>query len=326
MKEEGLMQAYDDSSGYWQAYTGRRAWRPSPSDRPHHTTSGQGKDEAAEPKDSVFITTITPGKAQAMLANMDNPRGLSRRIVKRYAADMAAGKWYVSNDALAFDAQGRLRNGQHRLHACIMSGTPFEAVVHHGMSEGAIKNLDQGMRRNFYQILSARGMPNSKSVAAVIRLCWRWERGLLRHSSGEAPTLEQCDAWLAENPGVGAAVEMARSWSTSRFAVSAMGAFAYRLLVIDPGQASVFGDGIRTGAELPAGSPILTLRNRMASGTANQDRPLQLAIMIKGWNAWVLGEAPTKLIWFRGGAQAQRFPQLLGLEGNPYPFPETTQE
>lgn len=53
-------------------------------------------------------------------------RSLSPRLVQAYAYAMRRDMWHPANgqSALEFDEHGRLRNGQHRLHAIVLAGVP----------------------------------------------------------------------------------------------------------------------------------------------------------------------------------------------------------
>ena len=61
----------------------------------------------------VTIEVITPQLAETYLtANVGN-RPVLRRVVARYAREMAAGNWLLTHQGIAFDSQGKLVDGQH---------------------------------------------------------------------------------------------------------------------------------------------------------------------------------------------------------------------
>ena len=70
-----------------------------------------------------------------------------------------------------------------------------------------------------------------------------------------------------------------------------------------PAKAVEFFDGLRTGAGLPAGSPILVLRNRLSLDGSTRlatESPEVLAWFIKAWNAW-RADRPMKILRHKAG-------------------------
>lgn len=73
---------------------------------------------------------ITPEIAKEMLErNTENFRKISWKRVDLYAADMKAGRWKSNAEAIAFGKNGKLQNGQHRLHAVIKANVPITMYV-----------------------------------------------------------------------------------------------------------------------------------------------------------------------------------------------------
>lgn len=73
---------------------------------------------------------ITPEIASAMLENNPNNRSVSNGTVKSYAEDMLAGNWDENTGvAISVDANGNLRDGQHRLEAIVLSGVSIHSWV-----------------------------------------------------------------------------------------------------------------------------------------------------------------------------------------------------
>src|SRR5664279_4273925 len=71
------------------------------------------------------IEVITPSLAATYLeANIKN-RKVKEKAVQRYAADMVAGEWMLTGEAIKFSDEGSLLDGQNRLRAIVMSRTPI---------------------------------------------------------------------------------------------------------------------------------------------------------------------------------------------------------
>ena len=106
----------------------------------------------------MTVEKIDPVLAREyMKKNVNNPRGkksLSRSVVKAYADDMTAGLWELNGEALVFDSDGFLKDGQHRLAAIIMSGKTIETAVIRGVDPN-VNVFDIGWKRTIYQMVNS---------------------------------------------------------------------------------------------------------------------------------------------------------------------------
>lgn len=76
------------------------------------------------------VIDITPEKAQKWLGrNHPDNRGVAHNRVEAFAGDMREGHWKVTHQGIAFDAEGRLIDGQHRLLAVVSSGKTVRMMV-----------------------------------------------------------------------------------------------------------------------------------------------------------------------------------------------------
>ena len=109
---------------------------------------------------TAAMEQITPEKAKEYLAhNTNNYRSLMPATVKAYAADMAAGRWEINGEPIAFDENGTLKNGQHRLNAIMASGETIPILVVRGIPKDT-DIYDFGKTRTVAQW----GKANSKTV------------------------------------------------------------------------------------------------------------------------------------------------------------------
>lgn len=102
------------------------------------------------------IETITPEIANEMLShNSRNPRKvMNRAVIRKYADDIAAGLWQLNGEAIIFDEDGFLKNGQHRLCAVIQAGKPMKTLVVRGVAKD-ITTWDGQFRRTVAQNVNA---------------------------------------------------------------------------------------------------------------------------------------------------------------------------
>lgn len=97
--------------------------------------------------------------------NSKNPRKINRNTVAAYAADMKAGKWLLNGEAIVFDKDGNLLNGQHRLTAVYESDVKIKSVVIWGVDPDC-KIFDYGIKRRISQEFNC---PNAvEAVANVV--------------------------------------------------------------------------------------------------------------------------------------------------------------
>ena len=110
---------------------------------------------ASSPRNKYFknveieIRTVNSKFASCMLQqNFRNNRKLSMPKVKLYANEMLAGEWSADSNMICFDTEGCLINGQHRLHAVLLSDTVQTFVIARNMPTESARVFDQGRARN----------------------------------------------------------------------------------------------------------------------------------------------------------------------------------
>jgi hypothetical protein len=76
---------------------------------------------------------VTPERARAWLENNFRNRPLSDDVVRAYARDMTNGAWIATHQGIAFNDADELIDGQHRLHAIVLSGVTVRMMVTFGL-------------------------------------------------------------------------------------------------------------------------------------------------------------------------------------------------
>lgn len=99
------------------------------------------------------IFNVNPDLAMKWLERNTRNRDLRQNIVERYAADMLAGRWMVTGDAIGFDTSGAIVNGQHRLWAVIESGVTVPMLVTFNLEPEVVKVLDDHLKRKLTDII-----------------------------------------------------------------------------------------------------------------------------------------------------------------------------
>ena len=253
------------------------------------------------------VQTITPRKAAELLGANTTNRPISKSVVRSFAEAMRRGEWIVTHQGIAFDVNGVLIDGQHRLAAIVEADVPVEVTVFTDVEDGTFDVLDTGKRRNAADVLAIEGEKSSTMLAAMVRTVWLFEnRPDLNWSGGAAAvTNHQIVQTLEENPKlrdflgrgeqIGAATGMIKS---------AAGAASY-LVERANKRTNLTGwyDGIIDGAGLQKNDPRLLFRRvmfAMARKQAGQvmrrrDTREHVALYLKAFNAWATGEDITQL-------------------------------
>lgn len=93
------------------------------------------------------IEKITPEVAYGYLDRNTHNRKVSDSVVQRFAKMMREGKWNLTHQGIAFNTEGVLSDGQHRLWAVIESGKTVEMMVTRGVEPEAMLAIDQNYAR-----------------------------------------------------------------------------------------------------------------------------------------------------------------------------------
>ena len=115
------------------------------------------------------VEKITPEVAANYLKfNTNNYRKMKRSRVLKYAEEMKAGRWLTNGEAIHFDEDGTLVNGQHRLAAIVYSGVTVEMLVVRNIKKTESGIYDDGANRTIVETMTATNVEcNSTIVAAA---------------------------------------------------------------------------------------------------------------------------------------------------------------
>jgi hypothetical protein len=247
------------------------------------------------------IVTVTPELAVEWLGKNTHNRPLSRSSVTALAQAIERGEWQISHQGLAFNQDGDLIDGQHRLAAIARAGIPVEILVTWDVPNSSFTVLDTGRKRTGRDTLSLANESNSTHLAAALRGLHLYRTAQEKQWTGASSmiTNDQLLHLLEENPGIRQAVVRGIAINRStKVTVTAASVGWYVTSQERPEiDQSDWYDGLVTGANLSQGDPRLTLRNTMlnlASGKAfrrRHDSREHLLYYLKAWNAWVEGRS-----------------------------------
>jgi hypothetical protein len=112
--------------------------------------------EDPSPKLVSRVEVITPIlAAQYLLLNHVCNRKIHNSVVKSISMQMQKGEWSTTHQGIAFDTDGRLIDGQHRLSAVVDSGVTIEMMVTRGLKDASC--IDIGARRTVNDLIAMKG-------------------------------------------------------------------------------------------------------------------------------------------------------------------------
>ncbi len=144
------------------------------------------------------VELITPEIAKVWLANNTGNRKIRKSRVEVYALAMARGEWQITHQGIAFDTDGRLLDGQHRLEAIVQYGRPVEMMVTRNIPSDGFHIMDMGMTRSHADVLGI----DSKIASVASALCnMRYNNTRRAVLTNEiAALMPICELYLAELP------------------------------------------------------------------------------------------------------------------------------
>src|SRR5256886_7406099 len=267
---------------------------------------GQAADERSRFIVRSRVVTITPKKAAEYRQRNTANRPLSARTVREFAAAMRRGEWRVTHQGIAFDTEGALVDGQHRLAAIVEAEVPVKITVFTEVPDGAFDVLDTGKRRNAADVLAIEGEKSAVMLAAMVRTVWLYEnRPELNWSGGDAGvTNHQIVATLEQHPKLRDFITVGEQIAAATGMIkSAAGAASYLVTQASRRDLSPWFDGIIEGTGLVKGDPRLLFRRVMFAHTRKQaGQPLRrretrehVTLYLKAFNAWATGAPLTQL-------------------------------
>jgi hypothetical protein len=127
---------------------------------------------------NVKVEVITPETAAAYLATSTGNRPISRTRVLQYVSDMIDDAWELTHQSIAFDDDGVLIDGHHRLTAVTVANKPVTMLVTRGVAAEAYSTIDIGRTRTL-----ADAARLNRYIVAPFRLAWSMSAAERVHNS-----------------------------------------------------------------------------------------------------------------------------------------------
>lgn len=273
------------------------------------------------------VEIITPEYAEYVLANHNKRnRRASVKHIERLAKEMQKGQWSLNGATIAFDDEGVLIDGQHRLAAVVLAGIPMRFIVVRGVSDPrAFLTIDTAMRlRSAGQISEMIGLKgNVNAVVAATRLTMAWDNSDFYEDFVKYMTSSTYRNFSSEDVS-NRAVEIQdyvrepyiRFNDACRFSgsPSLMMALFYIFKKCDPEAAEALFTRLSDGVSVSRQDPVKLLRDALLRGKfpIRNKRLYIAALTIKAFNAISEGKEIRNLRWRTEGAHPEQFPKIKG--------------
>ena len=122
------------------------------------------------------IEQISPDFANEVLQTKNkNNRGLKKGNLDKLVKAINNNEWTITNQGIAFDRDGNLIDGQHRLQAIVNTGKTLPVMVARNMDPNIFHCVDKGIARTAADCLFIEGCTNPARIAAGIKvyLCYQ---------------------------------------------------------------------------------------------------------------------------------------------------------
>ena len=115
----------------------------------------------------VSVETITPELATQYLSRNVRNRSIRKQEVDAYAREIKRGNFVLTHQGIAFDDDGHLIDGQHRLMAIASAGIPVQMVVSRGLTPSALTVVDRGASRTIRDVVTFGGAEAGESYSMM---------------------------------------------------------------------------------------------------------------------------------------------------------------
>lgn len=220
------------------------------------------------------VENISPACATNYLTRNIKNRRLREATVRQFAREMEHGRWYLHHQGIAFNEDGDLIDGQHRLTAIILAGTSVPMNVTRGVRDNGTKAahfIDIGNKRSIGdQLAITTGLKNANSIVAAARCICELSYSEAKAGTPTLPIIEKVFQHYLEEIELCYAALQGHSALKKAPVVAAM-AFCMKAY---PGVLR-FAESVGTGEMLSANSPELILRNYFIDARADGSRRLR---------------------------------------------------
>ena len=240
------------------------------------------------------LEQMTPSRAEEYLKrNIATNRIPSSQLIHQYARDMVRNCWITTHEAIAFDKEGNLIDGQQRLQAVIESGKTVAILVVRGVASEAFIVVNTGRSRSPQDSLKMAGMDgvSRRKLAIARRLMLGLNSKSVTFTRQELKTIFESHR---------RAIDFAYDVATNDYNVAPVGAAIARAYYKQPRERlKQFGNVLSTGFMTPGDEAAVMLKSYVDKNRQNSktDRK-QVEVYAKteyALQSFISKEKPTSL-------------------------------
>jgi len=254
------------------------------------------------------VMEVNPDLALEWLEGNTHNRPVKQAHVDRLAREIRAGRWRLTHQGIAFDTEGLLIDGQHRLWAIVEAGQAVTVRVFFNEPPENNRVVDSGERRSNLDILMITdqvGEVTAKDLATLRALL----AGRVSHTTRMTPG-EEAEHYRRHREAVEFAVKHLSASSAKGVATATIRAVVARAYYsADHARLAHFCDVLKSG--MPAGepdAPVIMLRDfLMRTGEAGKSESVcRLRYAKTEWllSAFLAGKSVSRLC----SSEAELFP------------------
>lgn len=279
------------------------------------------RDDVVEPPPGIEYgdLVVTPDMARAFLRLNPRNRNVRRPVVERLLKSLMRGDWKYNGDPLRFDIDGNLLDGQHRLTAQIEADVTLQYHVVAGLPVEAQETMDIGAKRSAGDMLRLRGYANVDGLQAMARLVLAYAETATLIKQRINPTTGQIVQIVERNPDFAECLREGERVNTAVpvLRTSLLGSCVFLFRMADRRDADAFFERLRSGVNLASTDAIYQLRQNVTKRQTSVQQIVPVmygAWLIKAFNYWREGREVRLLKWTPGGAGAEEYPAIDGVD------------
>lgn len=235
---------------------------------------------------------VTPDIAYQYLDHNTNNRNRKERQVKRLASDMVRDRYRVTHEGLAFDTNGELVDGQHRLFAITISRKPQWMLVTTNLDPYTRSLVDAGARRTPTDFMTGK---HRQEIGGAIRIIitlesmnMKFTPSTLHYEKTDITNPMIHEQW-ERYPNAEHLADKARKASRNVQVIAPTPLLVTALLYPERGEE--FLDGLINMSDLSRDDPRLALIKYRGTPGKQLSQDMQIALCVKACKAFTEGLA-----------------------------------
>ena len=260
-------------------------------------------------KPKFEVMDITPDMAKKILAHRNkNNRPIRYTHLEKLSDAIEKGEWKVTYQCIAFDKDGNLIDGQHRLAAVLQTRQTVKMTVATNMDPSIFEVVDTGSKRSTGDALDILGSEHGRCVSGALKICICYQNFPEKTWSGaniqQPSTSDITSIYKDRKDEIEALLSVIKKKHKNFKCFSPSLGLALSLLLLDAGWSDVqiweFWDCVTLGANLPPDSVVLSFRNQLSDPFFRKrhygTQRYMLNAFIKCFNSYITSESITKFV------------------------------